>query len=86
MSALGARHRHLLAAVGGETLLVGVAGAISGAVLGGYLSVMLVRVLTGVFDPPPTSVSVPWGYVGALAALVATCLAAAAAGTQTHRE
>ena len=31
---------------------------------------MLVKVLTGVFDPPPASIPVPWGYLTVLAALV----------------
>ena len=30
---------------------------------------MLVKVLTGVFDPPPDALSVPWGYLAAVAAL-----------------
>ncbi|MDT4918954.1 MAG: putative transport system permease protein [Pseudonocardiales bacterium] len=81
MSAVGARRRHLFAAIAGETTLVGVGGAVTGAVLGGFLAAMLVKVLTGVFDPPPTAVSVPWGYVAALALLFAGCLAAVVLGT-----
>jgi putative ABC transport system permease protein len=80
MSAVGARRRHLLAVIAGETTVVGLCGAISGAALGGLVTAMLVKVLTGVFDPPPTGVSVPWGYVAALALLVAGCLAAVVFG------
>lgn len=75
MSAVGARRRHILATVAGETSIVGLCGAITGAILGGYLSQTLVKVLTGVFDPPPTSVSMPWTYVLTLAALLIGCLA-----------
>jgi putative ABC transport system permease protein len=80
MSALGARRRHLRAAVAGEAILVGLAGAVGGGLLGGFLSQMLVKVLTGVFDPPPSSVSVPWPYLGALAGLVVFCLVAVTGG------
>lgn len=44
---------------------------------------MLVKVLTGVFDPPPDFLSVPWGYLAAVTALVLA--AVAAAGTLTLR-
>jgi putative ABC transport system permease protein len=81
MNAVGARRRHLLAVIAGDTSLVTLCGAITGAVLGGYLSVVLVKVLTGVFDPPPTGVSVPWGYLGTLAAVVLGCLAVVVSGT-----
>ncbi|MDP9116987.1 MAG: FtsX-like permease family protein [Actinomycetota bacterium] len=76
MNALGARPRHMRAAVAGETMLVGVTGAIGGIVLGSYLTHVLIKVLTGVFDPPPATVSVPWFYLLTLAALIAACLAA----------
>ena len=75
MSALGARRRHLRAAVAGETPLVGIAGGLGGAVLGTYLTQVLIKVLTGVFDPPPSTVAVPWGYLAALAILIGACLA-----------
>jgi putative ABC transport system permease protein len=51
------------------------------------LSVMLVKVLTGVFDPPPSVIAVPVGYLGiAVFAVVAalTAAALAAAGTSTR--
>jgi putative ABC transport system permease protein len=75
MSALGGRRQHLRAAVAGETVLVGVTGATGGAVLGGYLTQVLIKVLTGVFDPPPSAVTVPWGYLATLTALIVACLA-----------
>jgi putative ABC transport system permease protein len=81
MRAVGARPRHLRAAVAGETTLVGVLGAIGGIVLGAYLTRMLVKVLTGVFDPPPSVINVPWGYLLGVAALIAACLIAVTAGT-----
>ena len=51
-----------------------------GAVGGGLLSAMLVTVLKGVFDPPPSVAAVPWSYLALIAALTVAALAAAAAG------
>ena len=52
-------------------------GLILGGVIAAVLSVTLVDVLTGVFDPPPDFLSIPWGYLlGVGAAVVATVLAA----------
>jgi putative ABC transport system permease protein len=51
-------------------ILFGLGGA---AVLGWALSRMLVSVLTGVFDPPPSAPSVPWVY---LIVIVLTTVAA----------
>jgi putative ABC transport system permease protein len=45
------------------------------------MSGLLIRVLTGVFDPPPDAASVPWGYLAALLALVLTPGVSAAALT-----
>ena len=42
---------------------------------------MLVKVLTGVFDPPPSAIAVPWGYLVALVALIVACLVVVIAGT-----
>ncbi|MER8386576.1 hypothetical protein NKH14_13820 [Mesorhizobium sp. M1380] len=38
---------------------------------------MLVKLLTGVFDPPPESLSVPWAYLGVVLGLVAASVVAA---------
>ncbi|MEO9137872.1 MAG: FtsX-like permease family protein [Jatrophihabitans sp.] len=75
MNALGARRRHLRATVAGETILVGATGAIGGAILGTYLTQTLLKVLTGVFDPPPSATTIPWGYLTTLTALIAASLA-----------
>jgi putative ABC transport system permease protein len=54
-----------------------VLGVAMGAAIGSALSVMLVKVLTGVFDPPPASLAVPWPYLSSVVA--ATVLAIACA-------
>ena len=82
-SALGARPRQLAAFVWAEAVLVSVAGLSLGAIGGWTLSHMLVKVLTGVFDPPPAGLAVPWTYLGKVAA--AALVAAAAAGVLAVR-
>lgn len=50
-------------------LVTGITGAILGGAAGWILSQMLVKVLGGVFDPPPEHLSVPWAYFGLIAGL-----------------
>ncbi|MCW2991726.1 MAG: hypothetical protein JWM73_2320 [Solirubrobacterales bacterium] len=75
--ALGARSRQLGGFVWGESAFVTGGGLLLGAGIATGLSIMLVKVLTGVFDPPPDFLSVPWGYLAAVAALVLAAVAAA---------
>lgn len=70
-AALGANRRQLGGFVWSESLFVAIGGLLLGAVAAAVLSQMLVSVLTGVFDPPPDALAVPWGYLaGALAVVV----------------
>ena len=68
-AALGARARQLGAFAWSEASVVTLGGLALGAVIAAGLSIVLVKVLTGVFDPPPDSLSVPWGYLGAVTAI-----------------
>jgi putative ABC transport system permease protein len=79
--ALGAKARQLAGFVWGESAFVTAVGLVLGTVTAVAISAMLIRVLTGVFDPPPDHVAVPWGYVGALVALTLAAVAAASAIT-----
>ncbi|MBJ7595588.1 MAG: FtsX-like permease family protein [Candidatus Dormibacteraeota bacterium] len=72
-AALGARPGQLRAFVWSEAGFVVTVGLVAGLFWGWLLSHMLVSVLTGVFDPPPAALAVPWGY---LAATLATSLLA----------
>jgi len=74
VTALGAKRRQVGAFVWSETTFVTVAGALAGWAL----SFTLVKILTGVFDPPPESLAVPWRGLGGLAVVIA--LAALGAG------
>ncbi|MFF3671645.1 FtsX-like permease family protein [Microtetraspora malaysiensis] len=78
---LGAAPRQLGSFVWAEVGLVGVAAAVLGALCGWALSRMLVAVLSGVFDPPPDALAVPWAYLGVLAILGAAALLAAGVAT-----
>jgi putative ABC transport system permease protein len=60
-----------------EALAVMLGGLIGGALVAWALAAMLIKVLTGVFDPPPSSAAVPWPY---LTATLAVAIAAIAAG------
>jgi putative ABC transport system permease protein len=81
--ALGARRKQLGGFVWGESVFVTAGGLALGAVVATAISLMLVKVLTGVFDPPPAAPAVPWLYLAALVAL--TIAAAGTAGAVTLR-
>lgn len=87
MSVLGAKRRQLRGLVLGEGLVVFAGGLLGGGLIAWGLSWMLVKVLTGVFDPPPDTVAVPWTYlavtvVAVAAALVVAALTSARASTR----
>jgi putative ABC transport system permease protein len=82
MAAVGASLRDIIAFVWSEALLILVAGIVLAAGLGWLLSVVLVAMLTHVFDPPPDALAIPWLYLAELSgaavlgSLVAMALAA----------
>ncbi|MFC8501377.1 FtsX-like permease family protein [Pedococcus sp. NPDC057267] len=78
MTVLGAKRHQLRGLVVGESMLITLGGVVGGAAIGAGLSHMLVKVLTGVFDPPPSYVAVPWIYLGLTTLGVVAALAAAA--------
>jgi putative ABC transport system permease protein len=81
--ALGARGRHLGGFVWSEAVFVTAGGLIVGAAAAVLVADMLVKVLTGVFDPPPDTYAVPWGYLAGFVAV--TVGATALAGIATLR-
>ncbi|MGI8623775.1 MAG: ABC transporter permease [Solirubrobacteraceae bacterium] len=80
-SALGARTRQLGAFVWGESVFVAAGGLLLGSVIAVAITNMLVKVLTGVFDPPPDLLSIPWAYLGGVLALTVGAVAVAGALT-----
>ncbi len=77
LAALGAQKAQLRAFLAAEAAAIVVPGVLLGFVLGFGIAHVLVVVLTGVFDPPPSALTVPWGYLAVLvlAAAASTALA-----------
>ncbi|MEV6700955.1 FtsX-like permease family protein [Streptomyces sp. NPDC051453] len=75
---LGATRRQLRGLVLSEALVMTAGGLAGGAIIGWALSQMLVKVLTGVFDPPPATIAVPWSYLTLTVLAAVTAIAAAA--------
>jgi putative ABC transport system permease protein len=63
---LGATRRQVRSFGSAEPAFVLLVGTLVGLTTGWGLSYLLVKVLTGVFDPPPTALTAPWGYLAAL--------------------
>jgi putative ABC transport system permease protein len=79
MAAIGAPLSRISAFLWTEAAIVLTVGLALAIGLGWLLSEMLVAILQHVFDPPPDTLAVPWGFLGGLAgaAIVATLLATA---------
>ena len=65
-AALGARSRQIASFVWSEAIFVTVGGLALGVLSGWGLSFIIVKILTGVFDPPPPHLFVPYAYLAAL--------------------
>lgn len=79
-SALGARRKHLRAMIFSEAVVLAIGGLAAGALIGWVLSQMLVKVLTGVFDPPPSVIAVPWAYLAVVAVVTVGALILVSSG------
>lgn len=71
LGALGATARQRGRFLALEARAMVVAGLTGGALIGATIAYLLVKVLTGIFDPPPASATMPWGYLTSLVAIVA---------------
>ena len=80
--AIGAKPRHLAAFIWSEGLIVVLSGALVGIGTGFLVAYVLVKLLTGVFDPPPETLSIAWAYL--LGLLAAGLVAAIAAIIHAH--
>ncbi len=78
LSVLGARRAQLRGLALSEGLLITIGGLAGGGLIAWGLSQMLVKVLTGVFDPPPSVIAVPWGYLTITVLAVVAALGMAA--------
>ena len=77
LAALGAKPRQLGAFLWSEALLMVQAGAICGTAIGFAIAQMLVKLLNGIFDPPPEALSIPWLYLGGVGMAAVVCTGAA---------
>jgi putative ABC transport system permease protein len=87
LAALGAKHNQLGSFIWSEGLLILLGGGVFGVALGFGVAQMLVKILTGVFDPPPETMSLPWAYLTLLmlAALASTVAAVLGAQVASRR-
>jgi putative ABC transport system permease protein len=76
-TALGARRDQLGSFVWSEAAFVTIGGLVLGAASGWWLAQVIVKILTGVFDPPPEHLSAPWVYLFLLAVGVGVSVAVA---------
>jgi len=79
-SALGARSRQLAAFVWSEAAFVAAGGILLGVLAGWGLSFIIVKILTGVFDPPPEHLFVPWAYLSLVAVVTVGAIVFAGVG------
>lgn len=70
LTAVGAKPRQLRMFLWAEGGVVFALGSAFGLVIGTIVAWMLVKLLTGVFDPPPDVLAVPFGYILAMLATV----------------
>ena len=80
VSALGARPRQLGGFIWSETAFVTIGGLALGALAATWMTWMLVKLLTGVFDPPPTSPAIPWSYLAVVGAFALGAVVIASVG------
>ncbi len=80
LAALGASSRQRGRFLAAEARAIVVAGILGGATIGVTIAYLLVKVLTGIFDPAPAAATVPWGYLLFLLALVAGVTVVVVAG------
>ena len=84
LSAIGATRGQLGAFLWSEGLLVALGGTVFGLISGIITAWMLVKLLTGVFDPPPEGLVYPLGYLVSLIGLVAASVMGAVLMTETR--
>jgi putative ABC transport system permease protein len=76
LTALGAKRRHLEAFMWSEAATVLIGGGLVGTGVGCFVAFALIKVLGGVFDPPPEGLTVPWIYLFSLGISAAALTAA----------
>jgi putative ABC transport system permease protein len=80
LAALGASARQRGRFLSSEARALVVSGLVGGSAIGAVIAYLLVKVLTGIFDPAPAVATVPWTYLVGLLALVVGVTVAVVAG------
>lgn len=78
MAAMGTRLKLVAGFLWSETAVVTLTACLLAVVLGTALAVMLVTILTHIFDPAPDALALPWVFFGELALAVIAGVAAGA--------
>jgi len=86
LTAIGAKPGQLAAFLWAEGTVILLGGSIFGLVSGALTAWMLVKLLTGVFDPPPEGLAVPWLYLAIMLVLVVASVALAVLSARTSSE
>ena len=81
LAVLGANARQRAGFLWTEARAIVIAGVVGGLVTGTLVAAELVKVLNGIFDPPPQHPAIPWSFVGAVLAVVLTTAALATAAS-----
>lgn len=83
LAVLGANNRQRAGFLWTEARWIVVAGVFGGLVTGALIATQLVKVLNGIFDPPPQHPAIPWTFmVVVLGAVVASATVATAAAAR----
>ncbi len=87
LTIVGAGAKEINAFIRSECFVILLGGIAAGALLGFGEAQMLVKILSGIFDPPPETLAIPWIYLAILliTAIGSTALAAFAIGRCTKR-
>jgi putative ABC transport system permease protein len=85
LNAIGVKPAQLAAFLWSEAAIILLGGLIFGLVTGVITAGILIRMLTGVFDPPPETMSVPWLYLLAVGATTIASVILAVAFTERRR-
>lgn len=80
LAALGADARQRGRFLGAEARVLIACGVAGGAVIGAAIATLLIKVLTGIFDPPPALPTIPWAYLIGLLLVVAGVTVAVVSG------
>jgi putative ABC transport system permease protein len=81
LALLGATARHRAGFLWTEARVIVIAGVCGGLVSGAIVAAELVKVLNGIFDPPPQNPAVPWLFVISVTGAVVAAGALATAGS-----